>query len=121
MPSSISAMTVSKVIMDMIARGSISSEFAPAVQLYFNGHLIALVSASGVVVYSTPRGDQILGSYYSTRGYELKHFLDSDEDVKKMQYFLSRLQREEEKEEEEREDDSYIDKNGSIFEVVRSR
>ena len=71
MPSSI--MTISQVIMEIISNGPISGNFAPAVQLHFNGHLVALLSASGVVLYSTSRGDQILGSYFSTRGYETEN------------------------------------------------
>lgn len=87
---------------------TISNEFAPVAQLHFKGTLVALLSLSGVVLYSTPRGDKALGSTRSIRGYNLKHFLCTDLDTKTMESFLNRLQSEEQKEDEESEQENTV-------------
>jgi len=66
-----------------------SSEYAPAVRVCFRGILVALAGINGVIVYSTPEGDALLGSPYSTRGMQLGMFLKSNPDVACFESFLS--------------------------------
>lgn len=99
------AMTIQQMLIKMVTNGMISNEFAPAVQLYHKGTLVALLSISGVIVYSSSRGDEVIGSnYYCARGYNIKQFLQSDLDAKKMDLFVARVQGEEQKENTEYEE-----------------
>jgi hypothetical protein len=104
------AMSMQQMFIKMVTNGTISSEFAPAVQLYNKGILVALLSATGVILYSTPRGNEVLGSYYQpARGYHINNFLQSDLDAKKLELFVARVQAEEQKEAEEEEPRAFVE------------
>ena len=64
------------------------ADFSPVIRVLYRGELVALASADGVVLYSTPEGDRLLGSYSATRGQNLSNYLHSLSDIMEFCAFL---------------------------------